>query len=107
MWPYLFMGLILLVLGYAVHVLKWNMLIAGYNTMTKEKREKVDTEALGKLLGIYSYISGAFFLLLAVIEFIGVSVPPTPVTILFIVWTVIVLYNAQKYDGNTEIGKKQ
>lgn len=106
MWPYLFMGLLLLVIGFAVHVLKWNMLIAGYNTMPQKKKEIVDTEKLGKLLGLYGYISGVFFLLLALLEFMGYSVPPTPVTVIFIIWTVIVLYNAQKYDANTKVGKE-
>ena len=105
MWPYFFMGLLLLVIGFAVHILKWNMLIAGYNTMPKKKKENVDTEKLGKLLGFYAYISGGFFLILALVEFLGTHVPPTPVTIIFIVWTIIILYNAQKYDGNTKIGK--
>lgn len=105
MWPYLFMGLLLLVIGFTVHVLKWNMLISGYNTMPKEKKKNVDTEKLGKLLGYYAYISGVFFLLLALLEFLGIHVPPTLPTTVFIVWTMIVLYIAQRYDGNTKIGQ--
>ena len=63
MWTYLFMGILLLIIGFAVHVLKWDMLIAGYNTMPKEKKKKVDTDGLSRFLGIYAYISGEHFCL--------------------------------------------
>lgn len=32
---------------------KWLMLIAGYNTMSEEKRQKVNGKALGKALGVF------------------------------------------------------
>lgn len=106
MWTYLFMGIILFIIGFAVHILKWNMLIAGYNTMPKENKKKVDTKALGRLLGFYGYISGAFFLLMALLEYLGWSISPTVITAVFVVWTMIILFIAQKYDGNTKWGKK-
>ena len=106
MWTYLFMGILLLIIGFAVHVLKWDMLIAGYNTMPKEKKKKVDTDGLSRFLGIYAYISGGAFMLMALLEFLGISIPPTPVTIVFLIWTVIVLVIAQRYDGNTTRGKE-
>ncbi|OJF97017.1 DUF3784 domain-containing protein [Alkalibacterium sp. 20] len=105
MLTYLIMGVVLLTIGYTVHVLKWNMLIAGYNTRSKEKKEKVDTEGLGKFLGFYGYISGGLFLLLAVLELLGLTIPPNPVAAIFLIWTVIVLYVSQKYDSNTKRGK--
>lgn len=106
MLTYLFMSLIMFVIGFLVHVKKMDMLIAGYNTMPREKKEKVDTKALGKLLGFYGYISGGFFLLLALLEFFGMSINPTPVTVIFLVGTFIVLAYAQRYDGNTKWGKQ-
>ncbi|GAB2493011.1 hypothetical protein GCM10008929_16900 [Alkalibacterium psychrotolerans] len=106
MLTYLFMGLIMLVIGFLVHVKKMDMLIAGYNTMPKEKKKKVDTKALGKLLGFYGYISGAFFLILALLEFLGMNINPTPVTVIFLVGTFIVLAYAQRYDGNTKWGRE-
>lgn len=106
MLTYLFMGIIMFVIGFLVHVMKMDVLIAGYNTMPREKKEKVDTKAIGKLLGFYGYISGGGFLLLALLEFAGLTVNPTPITILFLIGTVIVLFYAQKYDGNTKWGKQ-
>ena len=106
MWTYLFMSVILLVMGFAVHVLKWNMLIAGYNTMPKEKKKNVDTKGLSKFLGLFAYISAAYFFCLAALEFLGIPVPASPVIFIFIVWTMYVLFTAQKYDGNTKRGQK-
>lgn len=107
MLTYLFMSIIMLVIGFLVHVKKMDMLIAGYNTMPKEKKKKVDTKALGKLLGFYGYISGGLFLLLALLEFLGININPTPVTALFLVGTFIVLAYAQRFDGNTKWGKQR
>ncbi|EXJ22555.1 hypothetical protein ADIAL_2141 [Alkalibacterium sp. AK22] len=106
MWTYLFMGVVLLLLGFAVHILKMDMLIAGYNTMSKENKEKVDTESLSRFLGFYCYISGTFFLILGLIASIGYTVPETPVTAAFLIWTVIILISAQRFDGNTKRGQR-
>jgi uncharacterized membrane protein YczE len=56
MWIFVVIGLILIGIGLSVHVFKWYFLIAGYNTMPEEKRKKVNTEGLGRLLGIYCYV---------------------------------------------------
>lgn len=98
MLTYLFMGIALLAIGFAVHVLKRNILIAYYNTKPKEKKNNKNTESYRKILGYYGYITGGIFFLLAFLEFQGISVPPTPVTAVFIVWTMIVMYYAQKDD---------
>ncbi|WP_368644725.1 DUF3784 domain-containing protein [Alkalibacterium putridalgicola] len=98
MLTYLFMGIVLLAIGFAVHVLKWNILIAYYNTKPNAKKNNKNTESYRKILGYYGYITGGIFLLLALLEYMGISVPPTPVTAIFIVWTMIVMYFAQKDD---------
>ncbi|TVP90354.1 DUF3784 domain-containing protein [Alkalibacterium sp.] len=105
MITYLFMALVMLAIGLLVHVFKMDMLIAGYNTMPKEKKEKVDTKAIGKLLGFYGYTSSFFFLVMAILELLGFEVDPTPVTAIFLVGTFLVLAFAQRYDGNTKWGK--
>lgn len=99
------MSFIMIVIGLLVHVFKMDMLIAGYNTMPKHKKEKIDTKALGKLLGFYGYLSGLFFIIIALVEFLGVGVNPTLITAIFLVATVIVLFYAQRFDGNTKWGK--
>jgi len=43
MWFYILIGVFLIVMGLLVHVFKWYFLISGYNTMSKEKKAKVNT----------------------------------------------------------------
>ena len=44
----LVLGILFIVMGLAVHVLKMHFLISGYNTMSKEKKKKVDVEEIGR-----------------------------------------------------------
>ncbi|GEK91177.1 DUF3784 domain-containing protein [Alkalibacterium kapii] len=99
MLTYLLIGAILLALGFAVHVLKWNMLIAYSNSKPKAKTNKTNSERFRKIIGIYAYFTGALFLLLAFLEYQGISVPQTPVVSFFVLLTMGVMYYAQK-DSN-------
>jgi len=65
MWFFI-IGAFFITIGLAVHVLKWYFLIAGYNTMPKEKKTNVDTKSLGRLMGIYSYVNGGVFIVVGV-----------------------------------------
>ncbi|MDW7671778.1 MAG: DUF3784 domain-containing protein [Bacillota bacterium] len=58
MWTQLLIGALFILLGIAIHKLKWYFLISGYNTMSKEKKANVDTEGLGRLMGFYLYLNG-------------------------------------------------
>jgi hypothetical protein len=101
MW-YVFVPIAVLfvLIGLAVHVGKWYFLIAGYNTMTREEQARVNTEALGRLLGIYCYVNAAIFLLMGVFTALDISAGVNAGLVLFGVSTVYVLVKAQKYDGN-------
>lgn len=60
----LIIGLLLLVLGYLIKYKKWSWMIAGYNTSSKEEKEKYDELALCSFIG-------SFLFLLACILFVG------------------------------------
>ncbi len=107
MWIYLLMGTALILMGLAVHGLKWYFLISGYNTMSKEKQAKVDTKRLGRLMGLYSYVNGGIFVLVGLLQGLGFKPLITPVIGFFIISTGYFLVKAQKYDGNIydEAGK--
>lgn len=45
---------------------KWFLLIAGYNTMGKEERKKVNGSNLGKLVGSYLILVDFFLILLSI-----------------------------------------
>ena len=107
MWIYFVIGVFFVAIGLAVHVCKWYFLIAGYNTMPREKKAKVNTEALGRLMGVYSYVNGGVFIGMGILYALGLKPGMTPVMIFFGVTTVYMLIKAQKYDGNIfdETGK--
>lgn len=97
---HLAVGLLLIGCGLAVHKFKKYWLIAGYNTMSKEEREKVDAAGLGRLVGIYLYLNGAVFILAGILEASGVRHGMTAALIFMAVSTVFVLIKAQKYNKN-------
>ena len=100
MWFYIIIGVFFIAIGLAVHVFKWYFLIAGYNTMSKEKKANVDTEGLGRLMGIYSYVNGGVFIVMGVLYALGLKTVLMPAIVLFSISTVYLLIKAQKYDGN-------
>jgi hypothetical protein len=100
MWIYLIIGVFFVAIGLAVHICKWYFLIAGYNTMSREKKAKVNTEALGRLMGVYSYINGGVFIGMGILYALGLKPGMTPVIVFFGITTVYMLIKAQKYDGN-------
>ncbi|MFA5451061.1 MAG: DUF3784 domain-containing protein [Dehalococcoidales bacterium] len=100
MWIFVVIGLILIGIGLSVHVFKWYFLIAGYNTMPEEKRKKVNTEGLGRLLGIYCYVNGGMFILAGVLQTLGIKQVLVPTIIFFCIATIFILVKAQKFDGN-------
>ncbi len=100
MWIYFILGVFFIVLGLAVHVFKWYFLISGYNTMSKEEKEKVDTKGLGRLMGIYCYTNGGILLLTGFLTAIGLKPTLTPALIYLGISTVYLLVKAQKFDGN-------
>jgi len=79
---------------------KWYFLIAGYNTMNKEQQAKVNTTALGRLIGIYCCAIGAMFLVVGVLTALDVAATGPILLIFFALSTIYVLVKAQKYDGN-------
>jgi len=100
MWFYIIIGVFFIVIGLLVHVFKWYFLISGYNTMSKEKKANVDTEGLGRLMGMYSYVNGGVFIVVGVLHVLGQKLVLTPAIVFFCISTVYLLIKAQKYDGN-------
>ncbi|MGI6358374.1 MAG: DUF3784 domain-containing protein [Bacillota bacterium] len=99
-WIYILSGVFFILMGLAVHVLKWHFLIAGYNTMPKEKQANVDTEGLGRLLGLYGYVNGMLFIVMGMLNALDIRPGITSGMMFFGFSTVYVLIKAQKYDGN-------
>ena len=60
------LGILFIVMGLAVHVFKMHFLISSYNTMSKEKKKKVDVEGLARFVGIYSYANAFVFMVICI-----------------------------------------
>jgi len=102
MYVTIFVGILCILSGALVKYFKCYWLIAGYNTMSEEKRKNVDTEALGKLMGNYMFLLGIIFIIGGVLTFkdlktIGTILLTVPIFIL----TPYVIVKAQKYDKNS------
>ena len=84
---------------------KMYWLISGYNTMSKDKKKKVDVEGLGKHIANMCFVMagiiflGAFFLVNKEMIFFGITYAG------FLPVIIYTLVAAQKYDGNTKDAK--
>ncbi len=100
MWLLLIIGLVFIFLGVGIQKLKWYFLISGYNTMSQEKKARVDVDKLGAFIGKYLYMTGIVLILFGVLLRLGVESLTLPLIIFFAVSTVFVLIKAQTFDGN-------
>lgn len=103
-----------IVMGLAIHVFKMHFLIAGFNTMPKAKKENVDQEGLGRLMGYYSYANGAVFLIIGILNYFDIKISITPGIVFLAISTVYLLIKGQKFDKSifdddvkTRKGKKE
>jgi hypothetical protein len=100
MWLAFGMAAFLLVLGLLVHAFKLHFLISGYNTMSRAKREKVDVRKVARLIGLWSYANAGVFALVGILLALEVEVPIEVPLVFFGVTTLVLLFRAQRYDGN-------
>ncbi|MGM0385083.1 MAG: DUF3784 domain-containing protein [Actinomycetota bacterium] len=100
MWFSFGMATLLLVIGLLVHAFKMHFLISGYNTMSKAKREKVDVRKVARIIGLWSYANAAVFTVVGFLLALEVQVPIEAPLVFFGVTTLVLLFRAQKYDGN-------
>lgn len=100
MWFAFGMAAFLLVLGLLVHAFKLHFLISGYNTMSRARREKVDVRKVARLIGLWSYANAGVFALVGILLALEVEVPIEVPLVFFGVTTLVLLFRAQRYDGN-------
>ena len=100
MWILIGVGLLLIILGLMVHKLKWYFLISGYNTMSKKKQKNVDTDGLGRFIGMYSYINGCIFIVTGILFGLGIKSIVIPASIFLVISSIYLLLKSQKFDRN-------
>lgn len=97
---FLFLALLFFILGVVIERFKVYGLISGYNSMTPEQQQKVDTKKLGRLIGYYCYTLASLFILIAFSEWQSFTPGIIIGIALTLVATLIVTIKAPKYDGN-------
>ncbi len=97
---FILIGIGFIGIGLSVHKLKWYFLIAGYNTMPKEKQANVDIDGLGRLFGMYAYANGILFVLAGILAGSGIDGMAVPLILFLGISTVYLVVRAQKYDKN-------
>lgn len=102
------MAVIFLILGVAIGKYKCYWLISGYNTASKEKKQKIDIENTGKFIAKMSYIVAAINFSGALAAYFFQSSKSILISI-FLMLIVIFYYvwKAQKYDhsSNAKVSK--
>jgi hypothetical protein len=98
MWFYLITGGFLVAIGLAVHAFKMHFLIAGYNTMSADRRKNVDIRGLARMMGICMYLCGGAFAATGILDALGVRIGMFPALALLIVSVLFMAIRAQKYD---------
>lgn len=88
-------------LGVAIKYFHCYWLISGYNTMSKEKKQKVDTQGLGNLLGNYCFLNAGLFACLAAAVELGLGWAQIMLGIVFALSTLYILIKAQSFDPST------
>lgn len=100
--PYIYPGaaLLLIILGILIKHFKCYWLIAGYNTMSRARKENVDIEGLGSFFGNWLFTLGALFLLGWLLGRLGIPHLDLLFWILFIGAIFYMLLKAQRFDHN-------
>ncbi len=105
MWVFFLMAGSFLLIGILVHVLKMDFLISGYNTMSKEQKEKVDVKKVGKTIGIYGYINALVFAIMGILSYMDVNVQITYGLIFVAISTAYLIKYLRQFDLNEKSAK--
>ncbi|MTI96260.1 MAG: DUF3784 domain-containing protein [Firmicutes bacterium] len=96
-----FISVMLVVFGLLIKYKQAYWLIAGYNTMPREKQKNVDTEGLGRFIGNTMFVLAGVTLAGGVLSELGVVFMPAATFMLYIPIVIYIVIRAQKFDGNT------
>lgn len=92
-------GLVLITLGFLIFNSKGLILIAGYNTLSEEEKEKIDKKKLGNKTGIFLILIGTLTVILG-ISLKYLSGYSTYISIIFvlivIIQSIILIYSVNK-----------
>lgn len=100
----LFIAGIMIFLGIGVRFFKWHFLIAGYNTMSRERKEQVDAQGLGKLMGNFLIGTGVLVTAAYAAGMAGWKGIESGLMMAIFPATLVVVALAQRYDHSRKTG---
>ncbi|GAA0177481.1 hypothetical protein SH2C18_07070 [Clostridium sediminicola] len=93
-------AVLFIIVGLLISKYKMYWLISGYNTMSNEKKEKVDIQGLSRFMGKFMYLSGGILFIGVFLSFLGIPFAYEIAIFLMALNIVALLILAQKFDGN-------
>ena len=96
-----FVAFVLAILGVMIRYLKWYWLISGYNTMSAERKRKVDIEELGKFMGNSLFLMAGVLGTGSVLTYFEVPGVSLAVPIVLVALIIYILVKAQQFDSGT------
>ena len=92
------LGIMFALLGVAIRYLKWYWLIVGYNTMSGERKQKVDIGALGVFMGNCLFLLAGIMVAGSVMIYFKVPGVSGAVPVASIILIIYMLIRAQQFD---------
>lgn len=110
---FLYLAGMMLLIGVLIKKFKFYWLISGYNTASKERKEQMDKEGLGQLVGNYMYFLGGMFVVAFLLMWYKFENASFFVFLIVILSSIYIMIKAQKYDkgafksdGSMKMGQK-
>lgn len=102
----LIIAIFFIICGLLIHKFKLYWLIAGYNTMSKEEKSKVDIKGLARNMGIMFYLIAAIFI---ICSFFRNQFPNIEILAMISMTAVLIvgIFKAQKYSYNKQKDKSE
>ncbi len=107
MWVYSLLAGTFLLIGILIHALKMDFLISGYNTMSKEQKEKVDVKKVGKAIGFYGYFNALVFSIMGILSYMDINVKMSYGMIFIVISTAYLIKYLRRYDHNEKSSKSK
>ncbi len=99
MWFLFILALSFIVLGVMIRFFKWYWLIAGYNTMPKERKHQVDAEGLGRFMGNSLFLMAGIMAAGGVMTHYKVPGASLVMPLAITIFVIYILIKAQRFDS--------
>jgi len=88
-------------IGILIKYFKTYWLISGYNTMSDDKKQKVNIEGLASFIGNMCFVIAAIMILATIFIMMGYELLGGIAFALLVPFSIFLIIKSQKYDGNT------